>query len=132
MHVELGGVALNVTDLDRSVSFYEAAFGLVEQARIPLPTMTEVIVGPPAGGSGATVMLVQQHDAGAVPEPSAVVEKLYFVTSDAQALYDRAVTAGAVPMTPPARASAFPVTVAFVRDPDGYKIELVETSAPGG
>ena len=56
-----------------------------------------------------------------------MVEKLYFVTSDAQALYDRAVAAGAEGVAPPARATAIPVTVAFLRDPDGYKIELVET-----
>jgi lactoylglutathione lyase len=89
--------------------------------------MTEVILGPPAGSPGASVMLVQQDDAGAPPDPSAVVEKLYFVTSDAQALYDRALAAGAESIAPPKQASAFPLTVAFVRDPDGYKIELVET-----
>jgi lactoylglutathione lyase len=130
VQVQLGGVAVNVADLDRSVAFYEAAFGLVEQARIPLPTMTEVIVGPPEGATGSSVMLVQQHDGTGPPDPSAVVEKLYFVTSDAGALYERAVAAGAAPMAPPERSAAFPVTVAFVRDPDGYKIELVETAAP--
>ena len=127
MRVELGGVAVNVADVDRSVAFYAAAFGMVELQRIPLPTMTEVIVGPPAGSPGTSVMLVQQHDADVPADPSTVVEKLYFVTSDAQALYDRALAAGAEAVAAPARASAFPVTVAFVRDPDGYKIELVET-----
>ena len=126
MQVQLGGVAVNVADLDRSIAFYEGVFGLAVLQRIPLPTMTEVILGPPAGATGASVMLVQQ-DHGASPDPSAVVEKLYFVTSDAQALYDRAVAAGAEGVAPPARADAFPVTVAFLRDPDGYKIELVET-----
>jgi lactoylglutathione lyase len=128
VQVQLGGVALNVADLDRSVAFYRDAFGLRELHRIPLPTMTEVIVGPAPGEDGTTVMLVQHADRPGPPSPSDVVEKLYFLTSDAQALFDRALAAGATSETPPRRATAMPLTVAFVRDPDGYKLELVETA----
>jgi lactoylglutathione lyase len=129
VQVQLGGVALNVADVERSVAFYSEVFGLEVHQRIPLPAMTEVIVGPPDGAAGSSVMLVQHDDRGGPTDPSEVVEKLYFVTSDVHTLYDRAMAAGAEPVAPPARATAFPVTIALVRDPDGYKIELVETPA---
>ena len=45
-------------------------------------------------------------------------------TDDAAALYERAVAAGAEAVAPPKHLERFRVTIAFVRDPDGYLVEL--------
>ena len=42
------------------------------------------------------------------------------------ALFERAVAQGAVVDSPPARLERWPVTIGFIRDPDGYLVELVE------
>lgn len=39
------------------------------------------------------------------------------------------VLAGAAAVTPPQRLEQWPVTVAFIRDPDGYQIEIIEQHA---
>lgn len=43
--------------------------------------------------------------------------------------YEQAIAAGADAGSPPKRLEQWPATVAFMRDPDGYHIELVETHA---
>jgi lactoylglutathione lyase len=52
--------------------------------------------------------------------------KLYVNTDDCQAIYDRAVAAGCESVSAPARLDRWPVTVAFIKDFDGYLIELIE------
>jgi lactoylglutathione lyase len=42
---------------------------------------------------------------------------------------DGAVDAGHASLVPPARQGRWPVTIAFVQDPDGYQVELVERHA---
>jgi lactoylglutathione lyase len=44
-----------------------------------------------------------------------------------QEVYDRALAAGATSQMEPTKLDRWPVTVAFVYDPDGYLVELVET-----
>ena len=53
--------------------------------------------------------------------------KLYLQSDDCKALYDRCIAAGAESITPPTRLEHWPVTAAFVRDPDGYMVEILET-----
>ena len=52
--------------------------------------------------------------------------KLYVNTDDCQALYDKAIAAGCESVSAPARLDRWPVTMAYVKDPDGYLIEFVE------
>ena len=52
--------------------------------------------------------------------------KLYVYTDDCQGLYDRAIAAGYQSVTPPVASDRWPVTLAFIADPDGYQVELVQ------
>jgi lactoylglutathione lyase len=52
--------------------------------------------------------------------------KLYVDTEDCQALYDKAVGWGCESVSEPQQLDRWPVTVAFVKDPDGYLIELLQ------
>jgi hypothetical protein len=47
-------------------------------------------------------------------------------TDDCQALYDKAIAAGAESVTPRGRLDRWPVTMAYIKDYDGYLVELVE------
>jgi len=52
--------------------------------------------------------------------------KLYVNTDDCRAVYDRAIAAGCESVSEPQRLDRWPVTVAFVKDLDGYLLELIE------
>jgi lactoylglutathione lyase len=52
--------------------------------------------------------------------------KLYVNTDDCAALFEKTVAAGCEVVSPPARLDRWPVTVAFVKDLDGYLLELIE------
>jgi predicted enzyme related to lactoylglutathione lyase len=56
-------------------------------------------------------------------EPSGVW-KVFLFADDAAATYDSAVAAGATPVAPPKRLEQFRITIALVKDPDGYLIEI--------
>lgn len=119
----LGQYCLNVADLDRSVGFYEG-LGLTCTSRIEIPQAFEAIVQNPATGSSLQLARQKDHD-GPVTLGTAFW-KLYVNTADVAALFERATACGATVESAPERLDRWPVTVAFVRDPDGYLVELVE------
>jgi lactoylglutathione lyase len=47
-------------------------------------------------------------------------------TDDCKELHEKAIAAGARSTMQPTPLDKWPVTIAFVEDPDGYSIELVE------
>jgi lactoylglutathione lyase len=130
----LGQYCINVTDLDKSVAFY-AALGLENTSRTEIPQAFEAIVEHPGGGS--KLQLAQQKEPADPFDLGTGFWKLYVNTHDVQATYDAALAAGAEVQSAPERMERWPVTVAFVRDRDGYLVELVErrpwpAEAPAG
>ena len=119
----LGQYCLNVTDLERSVAFY-ASLGLTCTSRTEIEQAFEAIVENPAGGS--KLQLAQQKEQAEPFELGTAFWKLYVNTRDVATVFDLAVAQGAAVDTPPARLDRWPVTIGFVRDPDGYLVELVE------
>ena len=119
----LGQYCLNVTDLDRSVAFYEG-LGLTCTSRTEIPQAFEAIVEHP--GAGSKLQLARQKDHDGPVDLGTAFWKLYVNTSDVAGLFERATAAGAVVEAKPERLDRWPVSVAFVRDPDGYQVELVE------
>jgi lactoylglutathione lyase len=119
----LGQYCLNVTDLERSVAFY-TTLGLTCSSRTEIEQAWEAIVENPAGGS--KLQLAQQKEQSGPFELGTAFWKLYVNTRDIATVFERAVAHGASVDTPPARLERWPVTVGFVRDPDGYLVELVE------
>jgi lactoylglutathione lyase len=121
MATTIGNVAIEVSDLERSERFYVDVLGLQVLTRIDTPDVREVIVGDPDGGSQ---LMLASH---AVPTgfgSPAGIWKVFVQTDDAPALYERAVAAGAEAVEPPRLLERFRVTIAFIRDPDGYLLEL--------
>jgi lactoylglutathione lyase len=119
----LGQYCLNVTDLERSVAFY-TSLGLTCTSRTEIEQAWEAIVENPAGGS--KLQLAQQKEQAEPFDVGTAFWKLYVNTREVATVFDLAVARGGSVDAPPARLDRWPVTVGFVRDPDGYLVELVE------
>jgi catechol 2,3-dioxygenase-like lactoylglutathione lyase family enzyme len=117
----IGNVALNVTDLERSERFYVDVLGLEVLTRIDAPEVQEIILGSSTGGSK---LLLARHSDGRHVEPGGGMWKVYLDTDDSEAMFRRAVAAGAEPVAEPRHLERFKVTISFVRDPDGHLLEL--------
>jgi lactoylglutathione lyase len=124
MENSLGQYCINVADLERSVAFWEGVVGIPVQSRTDIPGAREVVLQAEVGGS--RIQLAQHDDLDGPIDMGTAMWKIYVDTDDCQALYDRAVAAGCESVTPPQVLDRWPVTVAFVKDPDGYLIELLQ------
>lgn len=113
---------LNVTDIERSIAFYEL-LGLTCTSRTDIPEAHEAIVEQP--GAGGKLQLAQHHGR-TEPLRMGSMWKLYVNVDDCQATHDAAVAAGHTSVLAPMPLDRWPVTVAFVADPDGYQVELVQ------
>jgi catechol 2,3-dioxygenase-like lactoylglutathione lyase family enzyme len=118
----IGNIAIHVSDLDGSERFYVDGLGLEVTARIETDEVREVIVGSATGGS--ELMLAVRADGTQPVEPDAGIWKVFVHTDDAAEAYRRALAAGAEPVAEPELLDRFGITIAMVRDPDGYLIEL--------
>jgi uncharacterized glyoxalase superfamily protein PhnB len=121
----LGYVIHYVRDVAATLDFHERAFGLARRFLHESGTYGELETGGRALAFAAEDMV---KDAGASFRPTRAEEtppgiEIALTTPDVQALFDRAVAAGATPLAPPAR-KPWGQTVAYVRDADGLIVEL--------
>jgi lactoylglutathione lyase len=118
-----------VGDIEASLAFYEL-LGLTCTSRTEIPHAHEAIVEQP--GQGGKLQLAQQLDgsiAGDGPVQPGSFWKLYVNTDDCEGLHRVAVDAGHPSLVPPMQLDRWPVTIAFIGDPDGYQVELVQRHA---
>jgi lactoylglutathione lyase len=120
----LSQYCINVSDLDRAIEFWEGIVGIPVQSRTDIPNAKEAVLQSPAGGS--RMQLAQHHDHKGPIDMGSAMWKLYVNTDDCAALYDKAVSAGCESVSAPSRLERWPVTIAFVKDFDGYLVEFVE------
>jgi len=120
----LGQYCIYVSDLERAVGFWEGVLGVPVQSRTDIPGVKEAVLQSPAGGS--RLQLAQQLESDRPIDMGNSIWKLYVNTDDCRALYDKAMAAGCESVTPPARLDRWPVTMAYIKDFDGYLIELLE------
>jgi len=120
----LSQYCINVTDIDRSIGFWDGIMGIPLQSRTEIPIAREAVLQAKEGGS--RLQLAQQLNQDGPIDMGTAMWKLYVNTDDCRGLYDRAIKAGCESVSEPARLDRWPVTVAFIKDFDGYLIELVE------
>ena len=120
----LGQFCITVSDLERSVAFWQDVVGLPVQSRTEIPGVLEAVLQSPHGGN--RVQLAQFLDREGPVDMGTAMWKLYVNTDDCRALFERCVAAGCEVESEPQRLDRWPVTVAFVKDPDGYLLELIE------
>ena len=125
MGTRIGNVALWVSDLERSERFWVDGLGLEVQARIETADVREVLVGSPEGGSQILLSRATVDSPDNRPRPDGIW-KVFIDADDVPELFARAVAAGAAVDREPfdLELPTLTITLAFVRDPDGYLIEM--------
>jgi lactoylglutathione lyase len=121
--MELIHTCYRIGDIDRSVGFYEA-LGFEELGRVPIrDEAINVFMGLP--GDGARLELtynfgVSEYDLGTGYNHIAVT------VEDLDGTLGRLAEKGIEPEKPPYTVREGGSRLCFVRDPDGYRIELIE------
>ena len=124
MENSLGQYCIYVRDMDKALEFWHDIVGLPIASRTDIPNVKEVVLQAEVGGS--RIQLAQKTDIDEPIEMGYAIWKLYVDTDDCQTLYDKAIAAGCTSLVAPKRLDRWPVTVAFVEDFDGYRIEFVQ------
>lgn len=124
MKVSVDQYCINVSDLEKSVHFYETVLGLEITHRVETDDFSEVIL---SGESGNRIQLAHHHEHEGPIEHGNGFWKLYLQTDDCKGLYQRCIDAGAESVMEPEQLEHWPVIAAFVKDPDGYLVEMLET-----
>jgi lactoylglutathione lyase len=115
-----------ITDIDRSVSFYEA-LGFREMRRLPIrEEAINVFLGLPEDGDEPRLELTFNHGRTEPYEIGTGYGHIAITASDLDATLSRLAAQGIEPERPPYTIRDGGGRICFVRDPDGYRIELVE------
>ena len=123
--MELIHTCYRIGDIERSVSFYEA-LGFEEMRRMPIrDEAVNVFMGLP--GDGARLELTYNHGVDHY-EMGTGYNHIALAVGDLDGTLEALATQGISPEKPPYRPGGRTTgsRIAFVRDPDGYRIELVE------
>ncbi len=113
-----------VLDLERSVAFYRR-LGFEEVGRMPIrDEATNCFLGLP--GDGARLELTHNHDRAEPYEVGTGYGHIAITAEDLDATLERLAEDGIEPEKPPYRVREGGSRICFVRDPDGYRIELLE------
>jgi lactoylglutathione lyase len=123
---ELLHTCYRIGDIDRSVAFYEA-LGFEEMRRVPIrDEAINVFMGLPGDGPRLELTYnfgVDSYDLGGGYNHIAISAE------DLDATLARLAEQGIEPEKPPYRVREGGSRLCFVRDPDGYRIELIEQKA---
>ena len=112
-----------IGDIDRSVRFYEA-LGFEELRRMPIrDEAINVFMGLP--GDGARLELTYNHGVTEY-DLGTGYNHIAISADDLDATLARLAEHGIAPEKPPYSVRAGGSRIAFVRDPDGYRVELIE------
>jgi catechol 2,3-dioxygenase-like lactoylglutathione lyase family enzyme len=123
METWLGQYCIYVTDLERTIAFYET-LGLECTSRTDIPDIKEAILENPA--KGGKIQLAQHLKRTGPIEMGNAFWKLYVATNDIDRMYKEAMADGYASESEPQRGERWPMTIAFIRDPDGYLVELTQ------
>jgi lactoylglutathione lyase len=124
---QISGFGINVADLDRSTEFYTRGLGLQEKGKYDLGHMHEVLIG--ADADAVSILLIKHTARTEAPDIGTGYEKIVLACDDVAAVYERALAEGGTSQLEPRTIEQMGLTVAMVRDPDGYLIELVKQTS---
>lgn len=110
---------LRVSDLERSIAFYRDVLGLHPMARMGTDAHRVVMFGP-----DGTTKLELIWEAAPIPENAGIGVSMGFIPDDLDAFMSRMAELG-IPAVGPVSPSS-DIRFYFIRDPDGYTIQLVE------
>ncbi len=126
---ELIHTCYRILEIDRSVAFYEQ-LGFEELRRMPIgDEAINVFMGLP--GDGARLELTYNVGREEPYEIGTGYGHIAITVSDMDATLAALAEAGIEPERPPYSVREGGSRLCFVRDPDGYRVELIEKSPPG-
>jgi lactoylglutathione lyase len=124
---ELIHTCYRVLDPDASVDFYEK-LGFEVLMRAPIrDEATNIFMGLP--DDGARLELTHNHGVTEPYEIGTGYGHIAITTGDLDGTLARLAAVGIEPEKPPYRVREGGSRICFVRDPDGYRVELIEKSA---
>jgi len=124
MATTVGQYCIYVSDIERSIAFYTDVIGLELQGRTEIDDVHEAHLAADEGGG--RLQLAERYNGGQPIDHGFALWKIYMRVDDCEATHAKAVAAGATSTMEPTRLDRWPVTAAFVLDPDGYSIELIQ------
>ena len=116
---------LRVENLEKSITFYADAFGFKELRRKDFPEYKFTIVYLGLEGDDYELELTYNYDHGAY-ELGDGYGHIAISVEDLEALYEKHKAAG-YDVTELKGLPGFPPGYYFIKDPDGYKIEVIRT-----
>jgi lactoylglutathione lyase len=123
---DFGFSKLVVGDLERCGAFYRAVCGMEESGRYDAELggrpIREILFRPTSRGGGTLVLLSFTDD----PRPGSGEAILGFTTPDLEAFVERARAAGGSLFQAIKTIDELKLRVAFVRDPEGHLLEVVQ------
>jgi lactoylglutathione lyase len=123
--VSLIHTCYRITDVDRSVGFY-TALGFEEKGRIPIrDEAINVFMGLPDDGPEPRLELTYNFGVDSY-ELGGGYGHIAITTPDLDSTLERLKEQGIEPERPPYSVREGGSRLCFVRDPDGYRIELIE------
>jgi lactoylglutathione lyase len=125
MPSELIHTCYRITDIDKSVAFYEA-LGFEERGRKPIrDEAINVFMGLP--GDGDRLELTYNFGVDSY-ELGTGYNHIAITVPDIHATLERLSKVGIEPEKPPYQVREGGSLLCFVRDPDGYRVEIIERS----
>jgi lactoylglutathione lyase len=126
--VSLIHTCYRITDIDRSVEFYKA-LGFNEIGRLPIrDEAINVFMGLPDDGPEPRLELTYNVGRSEPYEIGTGYGHIAITTADLDGALAKLSEQGIEPERPPYTVREGGSRLCFVRDPDGYRIELIERS----
>lgn len=128
LNMKLAHTMLRVGNPEKMIEFYRKAFGFELREKKENDTFTLYFLN--AGDQTAELELTHNHGEDEPYEKSRSFGHIAIHTDEGQSLqeaYDKAVEAGGEDYRPPEEC---PGDYAFVKDPEGFEVEILARSAP--
>jgi catechol 2,3-dioxygenase-like lactoylglutathione lyase family enzyme len=127
-------VGLSVADLDAEQRWYRSNLGLeqvVERVQLPEPPVRTVVLRAPSGLRLELIELAGSEPSSADNPLDAARTQTYghlaLEVDDLDAAFSELTAAGAHPVSPPAPGASRGIRFAYVQDPEGNLLELIQS-----
>jgi catechol 2,3-dioxygenase-like lactoylglutathione lyase family enzyme len=127
-------VGLSVGDLDAEQRWYQSNLGLdevVERVQLPAPPVRTVVLRAPSGLRLELIEVAGSEPSFASDPLEAARTQTYghlaLEVDDLDAAFSELTAAGAHPVSPPAPGASPGIRFAYVQDPEGNLLELIQS-----